>query len=66
MNLLKEMEINQITNLPLKENIHKLLEMCGSPTKEGIYKLHITSDHCISYLSLFILSLLTNFHDKSA
>ncbi|KAK9304698.1 hypothetical protein QLX08_004103 [Tetragonisca angustula] len=34
------MEINQITNLSLKENIHKLLEMCGSTTKEKIfYKL---------------------------
>lgn len=31
------MEINQITNLSLKENIYKLLEMCGSTTKESMY-----------------------------
>lgn len=33
------MEINQINNLLLKENIHKLLEMCASTTNKGIYKL---------------------------
>ncbi|XP_061940645.1 SANT and BTB domain regulator of class switch recombination isoform X2 [Apis cerana] len=40
------MEINQINNLLLKENIHKLLEMCASTTNKGICASDLTEIFC--------------------
>ncbi|XP_012239197.1 uncharacterized protein KIAA1841 isoform X2 [Bombus impatiens] len=40
------MEINQISNLSLKENIHKLLAICGSITKEDLSQIFYKLEDC--------------------
>lgn len=52
------MEINQISNSSLKENMHKLLAICGSTTKEGIDKLiHILHN----FRSLYLIFITFHF-----